>query len=496
MSSPLVCFDYLRKAPQTKNDTARCSARRHVQYATPRLKKHLANVFTAEKFFTGIGYIGRAFARSRGRPVFSMQNADAPARKGDPGMTNDFSSGVWDSRRIGRLCAALGRRYPFLTHGSIGRSVMGRPLHVLTLGSGPHRVLVSAAHHANEWITAPLLLRFVCELSAAAACDRRLAGEDVRALLRRATLSVVPAVNPDGIDLVTGALRRSPYAATARRIAAAAPALPFPAGWKANIAGVDLNLQYPAGWELAKSKKLPIAAPAPRDYVGPAPLCAPEARALADYTVRYSPALTLAYHSQGREIYWDYQGFAPPGAAARAAVFARLSGYAAVRTPADAAFAGYKDWFLDRFRRPGFTIEVGSGTNPLPPAQLDGIYGENLGLLLYALRPAPDLSCRPAEISFFLDIDLPCRYNVVINEILSMLSFIFTKYTRGGNQNEESSGTDSCALHGRGALRLRQRQEGRGIHPGGHGHRGRRRGGHRARRHPDRRDLRVRLHDL
>ena len=48
------------------------------------------------------------------------------------------------------------------------------------------------------------------------------------------------------------------------------------------------------------------------------------------------------------------------------------------------SFAGYKDWFIKVFRRPGFTIEAGSGENPLPIGQFEEIYRDNLGILVTA----------------------------------------------------------------------------------------------------------------
>ena len=289
----------------------------------------------------------------------------------------------WCSAVTACCVRRLAARYPFLHAGEIGRSVMGKPLWSLCLGSGENRVLYSAAHHANEWITTPLLLRFAEALAAAFAAGEKLAGYAAGEILDYATLSLIPAVDPDGIDLVTGELQQGDYYEAARRIAASRPELPFPRGWKANIRGVDLNLQYPAGWEQAREIKFAqgVRGPAPADYVGAAPLSAPESRALYEYTRRFSPDLVLAYHSQGRVIYWKYQNVEVPGAQRIAELFAAASGYAAEDTPYASGFAGYKDWFIRDFRRPGFTVEVGRGVNPLPIGDLEQIWRENLGIL-------------------------------------------------------------------------------------------------------------------
>ena len=69
--------------------------------------------------------------------------------------------------------------------------------------------------------------------------------------------------------------------------------------------------------------------------------------------------------------------------------FARLSGYRLADTPENSAYAGYKDWFIQAFRRPGYTIEVGEGTNPLPLSQFPEIYRDNLGILTTAATGLP-----------------------------------------------------------------------------------------------------------
>ena len=81
-----------------------------------------------------------------------------------------------------------------------------------------------------------------------------------------------------------------------------------------------------------------------------------------------------------------------PGARALAEEFARLSGYALADTPYESSFAGYKDWFIQQWRRPGFTIESGKGESPLPLSQFDEIYTANLGILVTGATGLPQRS--------------------------------------------------------------------------------------------------------
>ena len=277
----------------------------------------------------------------------------------------------------------LAARYPFLKLSEIGKSVLGNSLWCLRFGRGNNRVLYNASHHANEWITSVLLLKYIEELCRAFSLRGLIFSQSAEEIFAYADLAVIPAVNPDGIDLVTGELTGGEAFQYARRLAFDYPQYSFPAGWKANIRGVDLNLQYPAGWEQAKENKakLGVTSPAPADFVGSAPLTAPEARAMADYTLSFRPKLTLSYHTQGEVIYWKYLAFLPYNSRTIAEAFASVSGYAAEDTPFASGFAGYKDWFIQDFDRPGYTIEAGKGTNPLPVSQFDDIYRANVGIL-------------------------------------------------------------------------------------------------------------------
>ena len=78
---------------------------------------------------------------------------------------------------------------------------------------------------------------------------------------------------------------------------------------------MDLNLQFPANWEKAKEIKFEqgFKTPAPRDFVGSAPLVAPESIAMYKFTLSHNFRLILAYHTQGRTIYWRYLDYLPTG---------------------------------------------------------------------------------------------------------------------------------------------------------------------------------------
>jgi g-D-glutamyl-meso-diaminopimelate peptidase len=275
-------------------------------------------------------------------------------------------------------------RYPFLAKFSIGRSVTGRRIEAIRIGAGPLRVGVNAAHHANEWITTPLVLRFLERYAKAFAEGGAIGTASAKTLYETSTLTLVPLVNPDGVDLVTGALPEGDsFYESARSLSTFYPSIPFPEGWKANISGVDLNLGYPAGWEIARTIKFSqgFTRPGPRDYVGTRPLETPENRAMAELSRRERFDRAIAYHTQGGEIYWEYRGQAPIGSFPLAERFADASGYRVANVPYDSSFAGFKDWMIDAFGANAFTVEAGRGANPLPIDDLPAIYTENEGIL-------------------------------------------------------------------------------------------------------------------
>ncbi|MCL6572357.1 MAG: LysM peptidoglycan-binding domain-containing protein [Bacillus sp. (in: Bacteria)] len=269
--------------------------------------------------------------------------------------------------------------YPFLQIPSIGNSVLGKSIPEIFIGSGEKRVHYNGSFHANEWITTPVIMTFINDYLLSLTNQTPIRGLTTFRFYQQSSLSIVPMVNPDGVDLV---LHGPPVNETwKQRVIDFNKGSTDFSGWKANIRGVDLNDQFPAKWELEKARN--PNQPGPRDYVGEKPLSEPEAIAMAELTRKRDFVRVLAFHTQGEVIYWGFENLEPPESEVLVNEFSRVSGYEPVKTIE--SYAGYKDWFIQDWRRPGFTIELGRGINPLPLSQFDEIYQKTLGIFLAGL---------------------------------------------------------------------------------------------------------------
>ncbi|MBU3185744.1 M14 family metallopeptidase [Clostridium estertheticum] len=277
----------------------------------------------------------------------------------------------------------LKARYPFIEVESAGRSELGKELYYVKLGNGPNKVFYNGAHHGIEWITSVLLMKFIENFAKAYAMGQDMEGYNVRDIFKKSTIYVMPMVNPDGVDLVLNGLEKSnPYYNDL--IKWNNGSLDFSENWSANIRGVDLNHNYDAMWQESKNAEASygIYGPGPTRYSGTSPESESESKAVANLTRTNNFRLVIAYHTQGELIYWNFQNLASSEAKAIAIIFSQLSGYNLGETTGITSYAGYKDWFIGKFRRPGYTIEVGLGKNPLPISQFNKIYSDNIKVLL------------------------------------------------------------------------------------------------------------------
>ena len=274
--------------------------------------------------------------------------------------------------------------FPILTRTLLGRSVLGREIPLLRLGEGKTHLLYVGAHHGAEGMTAAILLRFLSEFLEAHRSGRSVEGVDPAFLLSVRTLWIVPALNPDGVELVERGLSSAGFLSD--RIQRMNSGSEDVTTWQANARGVDLNHNYDAGFRAYKGveSSLGILGGAPTRYSGEYPESEPETAALARFIRSVPLSMILSLHTQGREIYFTSGGKALKGQAAVAARFAAMTGYRVAYPSGASAYGGLTDWAVGRLGIPAFTLECGEGKNPLPPDSFAAAYGELRPLLFRA----------------------------------------------------------------------------------------------------------------
>lgn len=281
--------------------------------------------------------------------------------------------------KMEELIQKLTQRYGQIQVATSGKSLAGRKLYLLKLGNGPKKINVVAGVHGREGITALLVLKLLEEYASALERGKQIGDYDLQKIFRQVELSVVPMLNPDGVEI---AVNGAPEEKREFYLEANEGSDDFER-WKANGRGVDLNNQFRADWQAVDS----VGKPHFEKYKGLEPESEPESRWLAELARKEKFDAVVAYHNSGSIIFWYYnqERAAYERDFQLAKALSAKNGYQLIEPDkSDIRSAGYKDWFVKEFGRPGFTIEVGDGKaeEPLPSSQLDRYFAENREVLL------------------------------------------------------------------------------------------------------------------
>ena len=248
--------------------------------------------------------------------------------------------------------------------GVVGVSELGQRIPYVFVGKkNGNYMIVQGAIHAREHLTALLvvdLAKFLVKNR-----DLRLDGG----------IYFIPMVNPDGVCLCqkgAGFVTKKAIKSNLLKINGGSDF----SLWKANIDGVDLNVNFDARWGEGEQNEFYKSS---QNYIGKHPLSARESKALANFTTKIKPCVTLSYHLKGEEIYWEFDqtGHRRFRDLRYAQAIARYTGYKVVGQ--GQSVAGYKDWCVQQFHIPSYTIEVGNDSypHPFPYAQFMEIYRQN-----------------------------------------------------------------------------------------------------------------------
>lgn len=263
-------------------------------------------------------------------------------------------------------------KYEFIKKFSIGRSLVGRDITAFQIGNCEYSVFLTAAYHGMEWLTSLILLKFTDSICRFISTRSFFNGIDVYEVINKRGITIVPCVNPDGVEIsLTGSRAAGEYKKLIESIGDLKK-------WQANARGVDLNHNFNAGWsELHKMEiERGIIGPARTKYGGTYPESEPETKAIVKLCRNRNFDRAIAFHSQGEEIYWDYGNKTPETSKELAENIAKLSGYMVGRPEGLAVGGGFKDWFISEFCKPALTIEIGKGKNPLPISDFNRAYNK------------------------------------------------------------------------------------------------------------------------
>ncbi len=276
-------------------------------------------------------------------------------------------------------------RYSFMSVSSIGESIMGRSIPLITLGEGAKSALYVGAHHGMEWITTVFLLRFINEYCELMKKGSRIFNCSLSQLFSTRTVYIIPMLNPDGVDYqINGVSEDNPL--YDRLIKMNEGSLDF-SRWQANARGVDLNHNYNCGFEEYKDieRELGIFEGARTRFSGNMPESEPESANLCNF-LRFNDdiKMVLTFHTQGEEIYYTSGERTAPRSRTIASALSRMSGYTLSRPEGAAAYGGLTDWCISELERPSFTVECGRGENPLPLSDYFKIYADIREMLFMA----------------------------------------------------------------------------------------------------------------
>ena len=233
----------------------------------------------------------------------------------------------------------------------IGTSMENRDIFAIEIGCGEKCAVMAAAFHGLEYLTAAALMRFVHDF-----IQMQHYHQKIRVIF-------VPMVNPDGVEIALHGI--NPQLKYHKDIINHVGITEFTKVWQANASGVDINHNFNADWQSV------LNAPSPTKYGGAYPESEPETRAVVSLLRETVPDLFIAFHSQGKEIYFDFNGLENKLAKGNAEYIAKISGYKAATTEGTASFGGAKDWYIQEYHKEAYTVELGTGKNPLPHSQLD-----------------------------------------------------------------------------------------------------------------------------
>lgn len=262
-----------------------------------------------------------------------------------------------------------------------GKTVLNRAVFAFSYGNidKSDTVLYVGGFHSQESLTVLLLYKFIEDL-----CSIFNSEENkYKNILKQKSFIIIPCINIDGQDLVANGFKSAGNLENFIRKISNNDL----SNWNANLNGVDINHNFDAGFSELKKLEIQqkITEPSPRQYGGAYAFSEPESIILRNICDNYPISRVIAFHSQGEEIYYKYGDNTPDESLILAEKFSESCKYKVCHPEGMASHGGFKDWFIEKKQKAGFTFEIGKGKNPLPISDFEKIYANLFETLILGI---------------------------------------------------------------------------------------------------------------
>ncbi len=141
---------------------------------------------------------------------------------------------------------ALSLKYRFVNVSSLGTTVMGREIPVISLGKNKCSpgVLYVGGYHGTDVMTPAVLLRFVGDYAQFLEAGRRMYSVSMPYLYETRTIHIVPMLNPDGYVIRKNGVAEMPVRERLTEMSGG----DF-TNWRYNARGVDISKSFMYGGE-------------------------------------------------------------------------------------------------------------------------------------------------------------------------------------------------------------------------------------------------------
>ena len=322
-----------------------------------------------------------------------------------PGEDSDIVStatSVYTYEQMVKDLYFLDQRYPgIFTYETLGVTKDLRQIYAVTLGNpaAPNHVVIQYTVHSREYINCLLAMKQIEYYLKNYAAGNTYGDRSYPDLFANFCLHVIPMANPDVVsvsELGIDSMRTSSakgiiqycWESDTQLGRTAAPIEDYLKTFKANANGVDLNKNFPVGWD-GYTDGVPV--PSTDCHKGVAPASEVETQAIINLVHANPTVAVISYHSAGDLIYWNYGVEDENLLAADRNLAINLNNVTGYPTAVSEKYnwhlaGGCSDYFMWEEGIPSVTLETGQGTCPLDISAFSSMWNANRDV--YALLAA------------------------------------------------------------------------------------------------------------